>query len=111
MSTRCLTVFKNSGGKEIAVLYRHMDGYPEGHGKELRKFLKGKPITNGIRYGEKEGFNGMECLTASVVSHFKEGIGQFYLYPAGTRDIGEEYIYTVIGKYGDNEAKIKTERG
>ena len=37
----------------------------------------------------------MSCLSASVVSHFKEKIGDFYLYPAGASGLCEEYTYTV----------------
>jgi hypothetical protein len=56
-------------------------------------------IINGIGGDAKEGThaNGMSCLTAQVIAHFKNefGIGGVYIYPAGTRDAGEEYIYTV----------------
>ena len=31
MGTRCLTIFKEADGEEIAVLYRQIDGHPEGH--------------------------------------------------------------------------------
>ena len=101
MGTRCLTVFKEEDGTEIAVLYRQMDGYPDGHGKELADFLEGKTIINGYS-GESLGtaFNGMHCLAAAVVAHFKDGIGSFYLYPAGTRGMDEEYIYTVTESDG-----------
>ena len=109
MGTRCLTVLKEEEGKEIAVLYRQMDGYPAGHGQDLLDFLADKRIVNGISVDDGCSFNGMHCLAASVVAHFKEHIGSFYLYPAGTRDVGEEYIYTVTGKVGDQEATITTE--
>lgn len=97
MGTRALTVIEDADGQEIAVLYRQHDGYPEGHGKELTAFLAGRRVVNGIGGGDRDGqaSNGMECLAASLVAHFKEEIGGFYLYPAGTRDCGEEYIYTV----------------
>jgi hypothetical protein len=41
MSTRSTTHFMNSQwGKETeAIIYRHSDGYPKGHGKDLVKFL------------------------------------------------------------------------
>ena len=39
MGTRSLTIFSEDGGFEIGVLYRQMDGYPEGHGMELAKLL------------------------------------------------------------------------
>ena len=101
MGTRCLTVFKEEDGTEIAVMYRQMDGYPAGHGQELTDFLADKVIVNGIgTETASEAFNGMHCLAASVVAHFKDGIGSFYLYPAGTRGIGEEYIYTVTQSDG-----------
>lgn len=92
MGTRCLTVVNDDNGKEIICLYRQYDGYPDGHGRELKAYLAPFSISNGIRSG---CFNGMECLAASLVAHFKTAPGGFYLYPAGTRDVGEEYIYTV----------------
>ena len=111
MSTRCLTIMHDEEGKEIAVLYRHSDGYPEGHGQELSQFLAGKRIKNGIGQGDTSDnmFNGMHCLAAALVAHFKDGSGQYYLYPAGTRDIWEDYRYWVTGKPGDPQATIRIE--
>lgn len=107
MGTRCLTVFKNDSDKEIVVLYRQGDGYMGGHGKELAEFLAGGTIVNGFSMDEKRKvFNGMECLTAQVISHFKKGVGNFYLYPAETRDCGEDYLYIVTGEIGQ-EPHIK----
>lgn len=104
MGTRSLTVLKDGENREIAVLYRQMDGYVKnGHGDELIDFLEGTEIVNGISLDAKKTkqFNGMECLAAQVVSHFKgESIGTFYLCPAGTRHTGEEYIYTVFNNNG-----------
>lgn len=100
MGTRCLTVL-HDGEKEIAVLYRQFDGYPDGHGKELADFLKGKTIVNGIGDEDKSKiFNGMGCLAANVVAHFKKKVGGIYLHPAGTRDVWEDYIYHVRGEIG-----------
>lgn len=118
MGTRSLTVFVESDriaegkvikGQEIAVLYRQYDGYyKDGHGQELVNFLKGKKITNGIGMGatKENAFNGMNCLTAAVIAHFKDDIGGFYLYPAGTREISEEFIYTVTGHERDTQATV-----
>jgi len=112
MGTRSLTIFHDGDarqyGKEIAVLYRQYDGCPDGHGKELADFLEDKPIVNGISTNPNV-FNGMGCLAAAVVAHFKDGAGGFYLYPAGTRDCGEEYTYHISGKAGDKQATIRTE--
>lgn len=97
MGTRCLTVLRDKE-REIAVLYRQSDGYMDGHGTELASFLKGKRLINGLGSGDtgENAFNGAGCMAARIVSHFKgDEIGEFYLYPAGTRDVGEEYLYTV----------------
>ena len=37
----------------------------------------------------------MDCLAAQVIAHFKSAAGNVYLMAAGTRDIGEEFIYTL----------------
>jgi len=101
MGTRCLTVFNTEKGKEIVVMYRQHDGYPDGHGKELAEFLSGFKLVNGMRGDEPPKFaNGMSCLAAQVVAKFKDEPGSIYLYPAGTRDTGEEYIYIVSGEIG-----------
>jgi hypothetical protein len=95
MGTRSLTVIMDEG-KEVCCLYRQMDGHPNSHGKELAEFLKSKTLVNGISGDRTTVFNGMGCLAAQVVSHFKgDSAGDFYLYPPGTRDCGEEFIYTV----------------
>lgn len=107
MGTRSLTVFKENhfekGEKvkatEIVVMYRQMDGYISGHGEELVKFIGLAKLCNGIPmdYDQRTRtkFNGMGCLTASVIAHFKTGIGEFYIHPAGTRGCCGEYIYIV----------------
>ena len=96
MGTRCLTRLYNEQNEEIAVLYRQYDGYPGGHGKELIEFLDGMVVGNGIGSDmPKKYANGMECLAAQIVAHFKTEPGQFYLMPPGTHDVGEEYVYTV----------------
>lgn len=96
MGTRSLTRLYNEDKQEICVLYRQLDGYPEGHGKELASFLEGFTIVNGYN-SDMEGkvANGANCLVAQVISHFKRGVGTFYLYPPGTNDMGEEYVYDV----------------
>lgn len=98
MGTRSLTTFiDNFNDEEIVVMYRQMDGYPEGHGVDLLEFLQGMDIVNGLPVGRSDDSlaNGMSCLAAQVISHFKQGAGDFYLHTANTRDYGEEYIYTI----------------
>lgn len=104
MGTRALTVFEEEDGTEIAVLYRQMDGYPEGHGLELAEFLSGVKLVNGIPVGDKRRMaNGMSCLAAQVIAHFKrpDQHGGFYLHAAGTRNCDEQYIYFVSGQVGE----------
>ena len=97
MSTPCLTILRDADNRDIAVMYRHYDGYPKGHGVELRDFLKNLIITTGIGTEARFGMaaNGWNCLAAQILAHFKTCVGGFYLYPAGTRDKGEDYVYVV----------------
>lgn len=95
MGTKGLTVIEDRDGKEICVLYRQYDSYPDAHGKELAKFLCNFTVVNGYGGDTKNVANGMECLAAQIIAHFKKECGNFYLYPAGTRDWGEDFIYKV----------------
>ena len=114
MGTRSLTTFvetykDNSGKKvknEIVTMYRQFDGYMEVHGKELADFLAGGKLVNGIRSGDKVVFNGMGCLSAQVVAHFKDGAGGFYLQRAN-KNSGEEFRYKVIGDFETKEITIE----
>ncbi|HRI04902.1 MAG TPA: hypothetical protein PLL77_14280 [Pyrinomonadaceae bacterium] len=51
----------------------------------------------------------MDCLAAQLIAHFKTEPGGFYLYPAGRRDCGEEYVYTVYADAG--KLMIRVEAG
>ena len=108
MGTRSLTTFiDNFDNKEIVVMYRQMDGYPEVHGKELVDFLDNMQIVNGIGMDEKRKIaNGISCLAAQTVAHFKDDVGHIYLYPAGLRDCGEEYIYTIYKDKDNLKVKV-----
>ena len=114
MGTRSLTTFvetykDNSGKKvknEIVTMYRQYDGYMEGHGKDLANFLAGGKLVSGIGMDDKVVFNGMGCLSAQVVAHFKDGAGGFYLQRAN-KNSGEEYRYKVIGDFDTKEITIE----
>lgn len=98
MGTRSLTVitdnqWQEAETKEVTVLYRQYDGYPSGHGDDLAELFRDTKIVNGIGRETANIANGMGCLAAQMVAHFKDGPGSFYLYPSGTRGYGEEYIY------------------
>lgn len=98
MGTRSLTfVYDDSGSKPILNLYRQFDGYPGGHGRELALFLNSiEAVTNGISQGEqRRTANGMGCLAAQLVAHFKNTVGGFYIHPVTDTDCGQDYEYHV----------------
>ncbi len=102
MGTRSTTVVYEESSRPIINMYRQMDGYPSGHGKELADFLDGFNVVNGIS-SKDEGkiANGMNCLAGQLIAHFKKAPGGFYLYPVDNRDYGQDYeyhIYHIDGK-------------
>lgn len=96
MGTRSLTHI-HEGDKTLVTMYRQFDGYPSGHGEELFKFLKDIKIINGISGDADMGThaNGMGCLAAQIISHFKQELGGIYIYPPDSNDCWEEYVYTI----------------
>ena len=104
MGTRSLTrVFEkweDTKGKEqrqpIVCMYRQYDGYISGHGHELAEFLKPFTIVNGIGLDDKRKIaNGMGCLAAQLVAHFKDCPGNIYLYATDVKDCWQEYEYEI----------------
>lgn len=116
MGTRSLTFvytdhYEGETPVPIVNMYRQFDGYPSGHGAELAEFLNSfNAIVNGIPFDEKRKVaNGMGCLAAQMIAHFKDGVGGFYIYPVTTNDCGQEYEYhiysdriTVFGWKGEH---------
>lgn len=107
MGTRAL-VEPMEDGKALVTIYRQFDGYPDGLGVDLANILTGHTLVNGFggKDAEASQFNGMGCLAAQVVRHLKDSIGNVYIYPAGSRDVGEEYIYTIRPGFGDGQIEI-----
>lgn len=102
MGTRSLTyVFSTDGSgdsKPLVCMYRQYDGYLAGHGLELAEFLAPFTVVNGLGMkDETKVANGMGCLAAQMVSHFKGNEpGQFYLHPTELgQNWGQEYEYHV----------------
>lgn len=97
MGTRALTFVYDDDDRPIINLYRQHDGYPSAHGRELAEFLTSiKEITNGIRMDEaRKTANGMSCLAAQIVAHFKKDVGSFYLYNIEDTDHCQDYEYHV----------------
>jgi hypothetical protein len=104
MGTRSLTIVRDEHDKEILTLYRSASGNLLEHGEELLRFLTGFRICSGFGLAKAQGkwANGMGCLAAQLVSHFKHGMGTFYLIKPGQRGWNEEYIYTITAPRGDN---------
>ena len=101
MGTRSLTkVIDND--RPIACMYRQMDGSMDGHGRDLFEFLKDISVVNGMSLAEKRIIaNGMDCLAAQLIAHFKDGAGGIYLQHPDTEDVGEEYIYEIEDVNGE----------
>lgn len=77
----------------LVNIYQQYDGYRAGVGNSLMKFLDGMVIVNGLGQDTPEKIaNGMGCLAAQLVSHYKIGVGGTYLVPL---DQDEEYTYEV----------------
>jgi len=108
MGTRSLTIVYDHG-KPIVNLYRQYDGYPSGHGVELAEFLRQfAAITNGIAMGEtRKTANGMGCLAAQLVAHFKQSVGGFYIHSVEDTDCGQDYEYHVYEKDGNICVQVK----
>ena len=81
----------------VVNMYRHYDGYYDGHGKELAEFLEPIRLVNGIGQDTTNIANGMDDLAAQIVAHFKQESGGFYLIGL---DRDEEYNYTIYEKDG-----------
>jgi hypothetical protein len=121
MGTHAITHIKDEEGRHITSLFRHWDGNPSNHGKEVAEFLVHRKIVKGIPLvQDNQGkriipiiSNGMSDLAAQLVCHLKSEneVGNIYLQP---REVAEEglftdYTYTITGKEGDKEAYIKVE--
>lgn len=96
MGTRSITVVYDDEKRPLVTMYRQFDGYISGHGNELADFLDGRSLVNGIGSDTPEkASNGMGCLAASLIVHFKDGPGGFYIEPSPEGDYGQEYEYHV----------------
>lgn len=97
MGTRCITTVYSNDNKPLCCLYRQFDGYPDGHGQELRELVAGKVLVDGLTGDDSNVANGMGCLAAQVVAKFKSDAGGFYLIEPDAKlgDWCTEYHYHV----------------
>jgi hypothetical protein len=105
MGTRS-TIHVKDGNKTIISIYNQYDGYPTGVGQDLYEALnKGfTEVKNGFHGGDTmpEVFNGLGCLSAYLVTKFKDSVGQCYITNSKDR---QEYNYFVSLK--DNAVFLK----
>jgi hypothetical protein len=76
-------------------MYGQFDGYPSGHGVDLAEFLDGFEVVNGYGKVKPKLANGMGCLAAQMVAHFKNDVGGFYIYSVTDTDCWQDYEYHV----------------
>jgi hypothetical protein len=109
MGTRSLTHIKDGSlkVKTLMTMYKQFDGYVSGYGQDLVEFLQSLSLVNGIGMDKKVA-NGMGCLAAQLIAKFKTEAGGIYVYPAGSKDCWEEYVYTVYVKDDKIALKIQT---
>jgi hypothetical protein len=100
MGTRS-TIKIHNGGKNsdvLVTLYKQFDGYFDGLGEELKSFLEDIHLVNGFSMNEKRKIaNGMGCLAAQLIVHFKQGVGGVYVTTEGD---SQEYNYQIYEKDG-----------
>lgn len=105
MSTHSVTVVYDEDERVLIRMYRQMDGYFSGHGKDLVDFLNGMWVVNGIgRDTPKKAANGMQCLAAQIVAEFKDGIGGIYMLPLSYNWSDIQYTYEV--KLSDDKHNV-----
>lgn len=106
MGTRSTIAFINKykdGEEEIfAKIYQQYDGYLEGVGRELCKWLLNKKIINGIGADQftDEFANGFDDLATLFIADHKHGIGYLHLCEIN-KSINEycDYNYEVVYNY------------
>ena len=92
--------------EQILNLYRQHDGNVAGHGAELLEFLEPMTIVNGITTGLTNIANGAGCLAAQLVSHFKVGVGGFYMQTLMGEENENDYTYKIYVAESNNTITV-----
>lgn len=82
--------------QELVNIYQQYDGYIDGVGKDLAKWLLSKKLVNGFSLGMsmEDGYaNGVGCLAAQFIKDNKTEIGGLYIDHIEST---EDYNYKVI---------------
>ena len=105
MGTRSLTIVLDECGEKTVTLFGQFDGHPVSYGAELRNFLAGVRLIDGISQDSScKTANGLGCLAAQLIARFKRDAGSFYLVSPTWVDHWAEYIYTVYKGAGDTDS-------
>jgi len=80
-------------------IYNHYDGQPEALGVTLAEYLQYFKIVNGLPMRTDNIANGIDCLSAQLVSYLKDEPGNIYLRPPGNLGT-EDYVYYIWVKEG-----------
>ena len=97
MSTRSTITFRKRGREPVVRVRKHFDGYIDGLGHDLAKWLIPMKLINGICNNEQYGHdyaNGIGCLAAKWIADVKTKTGDIYLDCNCEAD--EDYNYEVI---------------
>jgi hypothetical protein len=100
MSIKCLTVVLDDDGNDICVLARSDNGDLNGHGEELKQFLRGFAIVRDLKVKDRRSVaTNMGHLACVLVRFIRTNLGLVELLASGTRGIDEEYIYTIYPRH------------
>lgn len=110
MGTRSVTVVTHTWEESAdvihdATIYRHWDGYLDGHGQWLADFLEDAVVTNGKIDDGKKNFNGPGRLASGIVSALVAD-GHDPDLMEENPVCGQEYEYHIHVKYGDKGGEI-----
>lgn len=101
MSTSAITKFEDEYGT-VCAFYTQADGYPSEHGKDLKAFLEGFTIVNGLSSNQpKQIANGLDCLAAQAIKHFKDGPGHTYMARVDSVEGDYSYAYIINAVEGE----------
>lgn len=101
MSTHSTIAFYDENDKHLVTVYQQWDGYVEGVGHDLARFLRDIKIVNGIDSKTDKLYeyaNGVDCMVAQFIAKHKTNVGNLYIT---FEDAVEEYHYIV--KHIDNQ--------
>jgi hypothetical protein len=108
-TSSCTVVYDDSDKtKVLCRMVIWSDGYPSGHGADLKDLLKGKVVAGSIGdRTHKTAFHTMGCVATALITYFKynAGIGGVYLKP-----IDENYDYDYVYHVYPSKIKVPSER-